>query len=135
VQPVAINGGRLYNFMSGGIRLAHIGHYSNDSIDPDLISHLDLTVGKYSNLEVYRGLDTTDPAHPVPTTRARIPRLAAEGLLKVPNTPLYIGFSANIGFGISPLKKGQPIQRPPDDLRFLFGTKFDVSKLFSHLPH
>ncbi len=65
--------------------------------------------------------------------RKRLYRLDFEGLLKIPNTPLYVGFNANIGqrtLGASRLDHGYAA---PDDLRFLFGTKFDISTLLNKL--
>jgi hypothetical protein len=39
---------------------------------------------------------------------------------KIPETPIYVGFTSNIGPG-------------EDDMRFFFGTRFDFSKLVSKL--
>lgn len=64
-------------------------------------------------------------------SRKRLYRLDLEGLLKIPNTWFYVGFNANIGQknpGSSHLDHGYAA---PDDLRFLFGTKFDISTLLT----
>jgi hypothetical protein len=47
-------------------------------------------------------------------------RWGIEGRLKIPMTPLQIGFDANLGAG-------------RDDVRFIFGTRFDIGVLFSKL--
>jgi hypothetical protein len=51
----------------------------------------------------------------------------------VPNTPFILGFSANIhqNFGLG---NSTTVDNAKDDLRFLFGAKFDAGKLFSALP-
>lgn len=48
--------------------------------------------------------------------------------LKLPLTPFFIGFSANIhqNFGLG---KANPAGNARDDLRFLFGAKFGAGKL------
>jgi len=51
------------------------------------------------------------------------------GLLKLPLKPFFIGFSANIhqNFGLG---NSTTVDHVRDDLRFLFGAKFDSGKLF-----
>jgi len=49
--------------------------------------------------------------------RERKFRWGVEGRLKIPETTLFVGVDANLGKG-------------PDDLRFLFGTRFDIGALF-----
>ena len=56
-------------------------------------------------------------------------RTSFEGVLHIPSTPLIIGFNANLKLQSSP--KGY--FDPRDDLRILFGTRFDVGKLFAKL--
>ncbi len=93
-----------------------LGHYQfigegSDNTAPELVSYLDLTVGRWEN---YQFLDNT-------LMRVRRPwRFAAEGRLRISKTPLQVGFDVNAGDG-------------PDDVRFLFGTTFDIGKLFEKL--
>ena len=47
-------------------------------------------------------------------------RTMVEGRLKIPDTALQIGFDANLGHG-------------RDDIRFVFGTRFDIGELFGRL--
>lgn len=121
-----INNGRFYNNYSFGIRLGHYQLSSSRNQAPMDISHLDVTMGRFSNLESLVNVPgSTEPGH------QRLWRFQLEGLLKIPNTPAVIGFSANVGqqvFGADRLSKPAP-----DDLRFLFGTKFDVGKLVAKL--
>jgi hypothetical protein len=66
-------------------------------------------------------------------TRKRIYRLDLEGLLKIPGTPIYVGFNANLGQKAVGAGMFDPHFSAPDDLRFFFGTKFDISTLLSKL--
>ena len=66
-------------------------------------------------------------------SRKRLYRLDIEGLFKVPATPLYLGFNANLGqktFGAIRLDHGYIA---PDDLEIFFGTKFDIGELFAKI--
>lgn len=102
-------GRNLLTFYSGGFRFGHydVGKYTTPpslpkEVSPKLISYLDITLGKWQNLE-YLG-------------KRRI-RTEVEGRVKIPGLPLRFGFDANVGKG-------------PDDLRFLIDTNFDVGRLF-----
>lgn len=61
----------------------------------------------------------------------RLYRLSLEGILKVPSTPLIIGLSANVG--VLGAGNATVVRRAGDDLRFLFGVKFDVGKLMARV--
>lgn len=66
-------------------------------------------------------------------SRKRMYRLDFEGLLKIPMTPLYMGFNANLGqktFGAVRLDHGYAA---PDSLEIFFGTKFDIGELFAKI--
>jgi hypothetical protein len=66
-------------------------------------------------------------------SRKRLYRLNIVGMLKIPMTPLNIGFSANLGqkaFGASKLDHGYAA---PDDLEILFGTRFDIGQLLGKI--
>lgn len=103
-------GRNLLTFYSGGFRFGHfdtgkelahsLRREANEA--PRLVSYLDVTFGKWQNIE-YLG--------------ERRLRTEFEGRIKIPALPLRLGFDANVGKG-------------PDDLRFLIDTGFDVGKMF-----
>jgi Putative Ig domain len=129
-----LNGDGVFNFFAFGARF---GHYKllDQNTSPELISHLDMTVGKWENFDLIKGQPCDSPANKGAFEcdngvvklngsrlfiRERKFRLGFEGRLKIPETPLFVGFDANLGKG-------------PDDLRFLFGTRFDIGTLFGRL--
>jgi hypothetical protein len=132
-----LNGDDVYNYFAFGTRLGHYRLPTSANVAPELISYLDLTLGKWENFDLRRGQLCNAPANsgkfdcengngtvllggkPVYIRERRF-RAGFEGRLKVPETPLFVGFDANFGKG-------------PDDLRFLFGTRFDVGSLFGRL--
>jgi hypothetical protein len=66
-------------------------------------------------------------------TRKRVYRLDFEGLLKIPDTWLYVGFNANLGQKSVLTGQLDHGYAAPDDLRFFFGTRFDISTLLSKM--
>jgi hypothetical protein len=126
----------VFNFYSFGVRLGHFRYPrlrhpctafpNDDNCDsfadyaPELISWLDITMGRWENfeLDIPTGQLNGD-GNPI-TTRQRRWRYQAEGRLKIPETPFMVGFDGNFGQG-------------PDDLRFGFGMRFDVAKLIHRL--
>lgn len=119
----AINTTNFYTFYDFGGRFGHYAMSSSRDEAPEIVSYLDVMIGRFSNLESLLQNSGGTPF------RARLWRLSAEGILKVPSTPLIIGFNANVGFsnpGAPPL-----FRRAGDDLRFLFGARFDVGKLLA----
>jgi hypothetical protein len=126
----AVNQTNFYNFFGYGARIGHYGLTNSRNEAPELISYLDVIFGPFSNLESLiipeTGLTTGQAAK-----RTRLYRLALEGILKVPSTPMIIGFSANVGQETLGLGPHTIVQRAGDDLRFLFGVRFDAAKLMS----
>ncbi|HYL73141.1 MAG TPA: hypothetical protein VEU96_02995 [Bryobacteraceae bacterium] len=104
----------FYTNYGFGTRLGFQKLTYSSNIAPETISYIDVVSGRFSNFDL---------------NHMRPWRFAFEGLLKVPSTPLFVGFSANIhqNFGLG---KGNPASNARDDLRFLFGAKFDAGKLF-----
>jgi len=100
----------VFNFYSFGFAVGHQKLSGTTNQTPELISYLHLTWGK---AEAFKYKDK-DKNVINPT------RLMVEGRLKIPDTPLQIGFDANLGQG-------------HDDLRFIFGTRFDIGALFEKL--
>lgn len=72
-------------------------------------------------------------SYEVNETRTRVPRLDLEGLLKIPSTPIYVGFNANIAQKVVGRQNLDPAFKAPDDVRFFFGTKFDIATLVTKL--
>ncbi len=126
----------VFNFYSFGVRLGHFRYPrlrhpctafpKDENCDsfadyaPELISWLDITMGRWENFELTIPTGQLDgDGNPI-TTRQRRWRYQAEGRLKIPETPFMVGFDGNFGQG-------------PDDLRFGFGMRFDVAKLIHRL--
>jgi len=122
VQPV--NSANFYNFYAFGGRVGHYTLSSDKNSAPALQTYLDVMWGRYSNLETLEQL-------PNGIASVRRWRLAIEGVLKVPSTPLVLGVSANIGQNLN----GPPtVLAAKDDLRFFIGAKFDIGKVLAKLP-
>lgn len=104
--------------------------YSHD-VAPDLISYFDVMMGRYSQFDNNILPYGADPA----TYRFHRPwRFAFEGAFKIPTLPFMVGVSANVhqNFGLG---KSDTVNNAKDDLRFFFGTKFDVGNLFGKLKN
>jgi hypothetical protein len=102
----------LHTTHAYGVRF---GHFLLDprrqTIAPELISFLDLTAGKFSNLhrpKAGAGPDEFDEPW----------RVELHGRFKIPQSPIYVGFTGNIGQG-------------QDDMRLFIGTRFDLSKVLA----
>jgi hypothetical protein len=138
VQPVG-SSSQFYKFYDYGFRLGHDRLSTDSGSAPEEISYLNVGWGRFSNLASllcpaaqYKGGNTCSaPSGTLPWQRDM--RLRVEGLLQVPGTGGFsVGFSTNVSF----YKKGlsDPIHiEPADDLRFLFGYKFDISKIAGKL--
>jgi hypothetical protein len=126
---------RFFTQMVGGLRFGQVREYElhcpcrpgterDLSKAPELISYLDAGLGKFGNF-----LESPGPALPTDSRVYRLWRYQLEGILKIPSTPLFIGFQANVA-----AQHGhKDYRQPPDDLRILFGTRFDIGKLFAKL--
>ncbi|HUI76858.1 MAG TPA: hypothetical protein VLY24_03055 [Bryobacteraceae bacterium] len=124
-QPV--NPEQFSKYYAWGARLGHFALPLDTNEAPALIDHLDVTIGRFANLEDLVPVDAVAGM----TRPVREFRLAIEGVLQIPGTPLVAGFSANIGQSLAHTTR---IQTANDDLRFFFGVKADLSKLLSKLP-
>jgi hypothetical protein len=124
----AVNQANFYNFYGYGGRIGHYALTSSRNEAPELVSYLDVIFGPFSNLE---SLIIPEKGPITPVKRTRLYRLGLEGVLKIPSTPLIVGFSANVGQESLGLGKHTIVQRAGDDLRFLFGAKFDAAKLMA----
>ena len=138
---------QLYNFYDYGFRVGHMGLTNTTQVAPELYSYLDFSLGRFSNLESLichrpdqgggsvagSGCTTAFGSSYSFDSRKRLYRIDIEGLLKVPNTPVYVGLNANIGQRQVMADKLDPNFVAPNDLRFLFGTKFDIAQLFNRI--
>lgn len=129
----------VFNFFSFGLMLGHYRlhmrrkmddwrrHYATDeygkpvyesdpNIAPELISWLTLSRGRWENFEVETPTGAKDAGGNDIKWRQRPWRYEALGRLKIPETPFIVGFDGNFGQG-------------PDDVRFIFGTRFDIGKV------
>ncbi len=140
VQPFWAAGTRLgffkYDLMGRGLR--------NRQVSSDLVSYLDIAVGKFNAFRTYdspvliseaqKGTTTTMleastgvSTETTPTSStSRISsqmnwRMNIEGRVKVPYVPAFVGFDANFRVG-----DGDQV---PNDLRFLVGFRVDANKV------
>lgn len=135
---------QVYNFWSYGAKIGHMELTRTENKAPEVYSYLDIAFGPYSNLQSYIcHAGTADPTTTNSTcvndygsgfgvdSRKRLYRFDIEGLLKIPKTFFYVGLNANIGqktLGATHLDHGFAA---PDDVRFLFGTKFDIASVLT----
>jgi hypothetical protein len=153
VQPVG-NSNEFYKFYDYGFRLGHITLTGDKAKAPELMSYLDVTWGRFSNMASllcpvasYTGgltcaapSSTTNSGTSTTTTTFVLPwshdyRMNVEGLLEIPGLQgLSIGFSTNVGAWRAGPPKNRVVHiRPQDDLRFLFAYKFDITKMAAKL--
>lgn len=100
----------LFTFYAGGVRFGHyeLGKYDavpDPARAPKLVSYLDVTWGKWDNIDFKSGGKS---------------RLGLEGRIKIPAIPFRLGIESYLGKG-------------DDDLRFLIDTGFDVGSLLKKL--
>ena len=141
--------GHFFTSYSYGARLGVFRNFLKNENDfdtnasPELVSYVDVTTGKFGNFEAFRDLTLeanpkapSDPPHMF--YRVRPWRYSFEGLLKIPHSVFVIGFNANIGRGAFAADKvngiTRPFSSPRDDLRFLFGARFDFSRFMQAIP-
>ena len=133
VRPV--NPEQFYTYYGFGGRVGHFKMAHTKDSAPELISYLDVIIGRYSNLETLApvldaaGHQVMENGQPATYPRRQY-RVGVEGLLKIPSTPLVLGFSANVGQNLFLQKR---VKSAKDDLRFFFGTRFDVGRLLGQL--
>lgn len=129
------NSNRFFTLAGYGLRSGHFREFEtldpcsatrkyDSSTAPELISYLDIVAGRFGNFNSF----PIQPAQPdAGLKQLRLWRASFEGVLKVPATPLVVGFNANVKLQRS--KSGYV--DPPDDLRFFFGTRFDLGKVLN----
>jgi hypothetical protein len=119
----------VFNFYSFGAMLGHFRLHTRETADgwdinpdvaPELISWLTISAGRWENFEIEVPSGQKNAMGEDILVRRRPWRIEALGRLKIPETPFLIGFDGNFGKG-------------PDDVRFLFGTRFDIGKILHTL--
>lgn len=120
----SVRGGEGADQYEEGCYLDDDGNYykytRNANLAPELISWLTVSAGRWESFDIMSPTNDRDPNGQTIFVRERPWRWEALGRMKIPNTPFIIGFDGNFGKG-------------PDDLRFLFGTRFDIGKVFTAL--
>jgi hypothetical protein len=111
----------VFPFWSVGARLGHFAlNAKRRDVAPELISYLDITYGRFDNFRLPRVISPTQSTIPPSVDDEIVKRFEIHGRFKIPETPLYVGFTGNVGHG-------------PDDLRFFFGTRFDFSRAIARM--
>jgi len=109
--PTAGENDDVFHFWSIGLGVGHYRLTGTRNEAPELISYLHVTWGKSEAFE-FTPEGATEPKRPL--------RAFVEGRLKIPDTALQVGFDANLGEG-------------PDDVRFIFGTRFDIGAVIGRM--
>ena len=143
---------RFFTSYSFGARLGVFRNFNchckaSESVAPEVVSYVDVTTGKFGNFEAFRPFTMADEVaagnkdqqpQMGEFVRVRPWRYSFEGLLKIPHSVFVVGFNANIGHGAvggsNVGGKIYPFTQPRDDLRFLFGARFDFSKFLKIIP-
>jgi hypothetical protein len=118
-----VNGSGLYYFWGAGVRLGDLKLHGSWNIAPEVLSHIDVTVGQWQNFKQCRTASNCTPGTDgtVPANQLYQPLvLVLQGQFDVPKTPVQIGFQS-----ITPLHGGGQ-----GDLRFYFGVKLDVGCIY-----
>jgi hypothetical protein len=125
----------VFHFSGLGFAFGHQKLSGTTNQTPELISYLSIVWGHSEtfeyideNLSVESDLKESSKLLRCETTRVAVNgkvlvdpcRTMVEGRLRIPNTALQIGFNADLGDG-------------HDDLRFVFGTRFDIGEAFARL--
>jgi hypothetical protein len=118
-----VNGSGLYYFWGAGVRLGDLKLHESWNIAPEILSHIDVTVGQWQNFKQCRTASNCTPGTDgtVPAGQLYQPLvLVLQGQFDVPKTPVQIGFQS-----VTPLHGGGQ-----GDLRFYFGVKLDVGCIY-----
>jgi hypothetical protein len=113
----------LYGYYAIGARLGHLQLWDSWNVAPDLLSYLDITVGKWTNLYQCPAAGCTTNSAGLITNLPKPFMLGVGGQFKVPSTPLILGFDTIKPFATS----------ARTDFRFTVGIKTDLACLFTAL--
>ena len=113
-----INDETFFHFYATGVRFGlfrfHDEVEPKNTLAPDNLLYLDITYGKYENFWKAKPGSASGFIHPG--------RLAMEGRFKIPQYPIFLGFDSNTW----------PSSHQ-GDLRFIFGTSFDLGCMLQKL--
>lgn len=129
-----ITGANVFPFYSIGFRLGQFGMPHSWNKAPYLLTFLDATIGKWYSFQQCAGsVCTYSPnTNPSLTTTVNLPvpndmlfplMIEFEGRLKVPKTPILVGFDS--------YTPATHVANLHGDLRFLFGVRLDVGCIYS----
>ena len=117
----------IFESYAGGVRIGHMKLNPDKSQAPRSVSYLDITRGKFENFEACRDgnervveIEQGKTCSDAGGTLRSPWRWGIEGRLRIPETPLLLGFQLNSGSN-------------EDDIRFIVGATFDIGKVFSKL--
>lgn len=117
----------LFESYSAGVRIGHMKLNADKAQAPRTVSFLDITRGKFENFEACRDgnrrvleIEQGGTCDAAGGELLSPWRWGIEGRLRIPETPLLLGFQLNSG-------------RDEDDIRFIVGATFDIGKVFTKL--
>jgi hypothetical protein len=116
-----IGGNTFFHFFEVGSRFGlYKFHDEAHDVAPDQLLYLDIAGGRYQS---FPSVNTTAGSATAGAITGYPWRLSMEGRFMVPKIPVFLGFNSNT------LPGSHRITNAPGDLRFLFGTSFDVGCL------
>jgi hypothetical protein len=118
-----LNPSAFYRDLSGGLRLGHLQEWNSWNVAPELLSYIDFTFGKWSSFAQCPSTGCTTDSTGTVTNLNRPYLLGVEGRLKVPSTPLVLGFNT-----LTPITG-----TGKSDFRFTIGIKLDLGCVYSAL--
>jgi hypothetical protein len=149
---------RVYHYWHSGVRVGQFRMSRGRSTAPREVWRLDLAAGRNGNLATVFGKRVEEwSAGPQTVTVTSYFtkadwRYVADGFMLIPRTPLFVGFSANVGrnppaleefdrrisahpFSPRPEDKVKLLFQGPlvlparDDVRLIFGARFDIAEM------
>jgi hypothetical protein len=141
----------VYSFWGAGGRIAWDEYPTSSSEAPQMITELDLTLGKYSNLPSFECVSATAGGpvngansacgqgtgvlNTLPNvSRTLVPRLEVTGLAKLPGYPIVFGLDANLAqYTLGAPHNIDYLNKPGNDIRIFIGFSFDLPTLVNKL--
>ena len=109
------DGETFFHFAEFGSRFGLYKFHDEDlNVAPDQLLYLDVAAGSYENFPRVDPTTGMIAGHPW--------RLSLQGRFLIPKLPVFLGFDSST-------RPGRGVGIAPGDLRFLFGTSFDVGCL------
>ena len=148
----------VYGYYAGGLRTGLRQYPATGDAAPRTWAQIDISVGKYSNLQSYicgpaaspvqTGLSAAPtntscyvavPSGPITTTttynllsqnRTVVPRLQIEGFIRFPNTPFVLGLDANLPQSVLSPARLDIQNKPGGNVAIYFGVSGNLLTLF-----